>query len=108
MFAVADQIGQERPGPAHQVGGNPWPVQGPVGVVVAYGQLSLAGAEEIAWTDPAVTLYGERMADSVRDLASGPVEPVLDAAAERRGDPRAHRHRRRPEPGHDDRNHDKA
>ena len=55
VFAVADQIRQEQqPAPAHQVGGNPDPVQGPVELEVAYGLLSRGGQDELAWTDPAV------------------------------------------------------
>lgn len=55
VFAVADQIRQEQQAsPAHQVGGNPDPVQGPVDLEVAYGQLSRGGQDKLAWTDPAV------------------------------------------------------
>ena len=55
IWAELDQLRLEQDGsPAHQVGGNPDPVQGPVELEVAYGQLSSGGQDKIAWTDPAV------------------------------------------------------
>lgn len=55
LYAVVDAIRQEQQAPpAHQVGGHPDPVQGPVELEVAYGQLSRSGQDKITWTDPAV------------------------------------------------------
>ncbi len=55
VFTVIDQIRQgQQEIPAHQVGGNPDPVQGPIEREVAYGQVSRSGQDKIAWTDPAV------------------------------------------------------
>jgi len=55
VFTAAEQIRQEQQAsPAHQIGGNPDPVQGPVELEAAYGQLSRGGRDKIAWTDPRV------------------------------------------------------
>jgi hypothetical protein len=55
LYAVIDEIQQEQQAPpAHQLGGHPDPVQGPVELEVAYGQLSRGGQDKITWTDPAV------------------------------------------------------
>lgn len=60
VFAVIDQIRQEQQTPpAHQLGGNPDPVQGPVELEVAYGELSDAGLRKIGWTDPTVISAAE-------------------------------------------------
>lgn len=62
VFPVLDQIEQEQGrGPAHQVGGNPGPVQGPVELEVAYGHLSRE-----AWTRSA-----GRTRPSVRPATTG-------------------------------------
>lgn len=56
VFATIGQVRQEqRATPAHQVGGNPTPVQGPVEYEVAYGLLSKGGVNKISRSDPAVT-----------------------------------------------------
>jgi len=52
--AAAEVTEHLQPGPAHQLGGNPLPVQGPVEVEIAYGQVSRGRLEKIAWIDPAV------------------------------------------------------
>jgi hypothetical protein len=39
LFAALDEVRQQHPGPAHQVGGHPDPVQGPVEAEMAYGRL---------------------------------------------------------------------
>lgn len=55
VFTVLDQIEQGRGrGPAHQVGGNPSPVQGPVELEVAYGLVSKGSQDKVGWSDPAV------------------------------------------------------
>ena len=55
VFTAAEQIRQEQQAPpAHQIGGNPDPVQGPVELEAAYGELSRGGRDKIAWTDPLV------------------------------------------------------
>lgn len=55
LFDALDGVRQHHPGPVHQVGGNPDPVQGPVELEVSYGHVSRGGAVETAWTDPEVT-----------------------------------------------------
>lgn len=55
VFAITEEIELERSAaPAHQVGGNPNPVQGPVEYEVAYGLASRSGRDKISWSDPAV------------------------------------------------------
>lgn len=55
LFETLDAVRQASPGPLHQIGGHPDPVQGPVEVETAYGQLTDGGRNELDWSDPAVT-----------------------------------------------------
>lgn len=54
VFETLDAVRQATPGPLHQVGGHPDPVQGPVELEIAYGQLT-AGGRNLDWSDPAIT-----------------------------------------------------
>ena len=54
LFTALDDVRQSHPGPVHQVGGNPDPVQGPVEVEVAFGRLSSARSIKPNWSDSAV------------------------------------------------------
>lgn len=56
LFNVLDDVRQGQPGAAqHQVGGHPYPVQGPVENEVAFGILSHGGTDKsVSWTDPDV------------------------------------------------------
>jgi hypothetical protein len=54
LFEALDAVRQATPGPLHQVGGNPDPVQGPVEIEIAYGLLSGGGRTKLDWRDPAV------------------------------------------------------
>ncbi|MGV7904178.1 hypothetical protein PJN93_30675, partial [Mycobacterium kansasii] len=56
VFETLDAVRQANPGPLHQVGGHPDPVQGPVEVEIAYGQLSAGGRNQLNWSDPAITV----------------------------------------------------
>lgn len=56
LFEELDAVRQVTPGPVHQVGGHPDPVQGPVEIEIAYGQLSDGGRNALDWSDPAITV----------------------------------------------------
>ncbi|TGB42267.1 YwqG family protein [Mycolicibacterium peregrinum] len=56
VFETLDAVRQATPGPLHQIGGHPDPVQGPVEVEIAYGQLTDGGGHTLNWSDPAVTV----------------------------------------------------
>ncbi len=56
LFEELDAVRQATPGPVHQVGGHPDPVQGPVEIEIAYGQLSDGGRNGLDWSDPAITV----------------------------------------------------
>jgi uncharacterized protein YwqG len=51
---LLDELRQTRPGPAHQVGGNSEPIQGPVEVEVSYGRESGGGRRHLDWRASAV------------------------------------------------------
>lgn len=54
LFPALDDLRRQHPGPAHQVGGHPDPVQGPVDMEVSYGRLSHGGKLRLDWADPAI------------------------------------------------------
>lgn len=60
VFETLDAVRQANPGPLHQLGGHPDPVQGPVEVEIAYGQLSAGGRNQLNWSDPAITVESRR------------------------------------------------